>query len=54
VATHNFDNYPAAVKGRGRSLRRAAPGGWRDSLTLDEQEAMTAIIRPVLAELGYE
>jgi len=54
VATHNFDHYPAAVKGRGRPLRRAAPGGWRDSLTVDEQGAMTAIMSPVLAELGYE
>lgn len=53
VATHAFEHYPPAVKGRGRPLRRAAPGGWRDSLSRDEQAAMTELMGPTLADLGY-
>jgi hypothetical protein len=53
VATHAFDRYPDAVKGPGRPLRRAAPGGWRESLDPAEQEMVGALMRPGLEALGY-
>ena len=51
--SNSFERLPPASKGNGRQARSAQPGGWRSNLTLEEQEAMLAIIGPMLAELGY-
>ena len=50
---NSFERLPPSSKGNGRHARSAQPGGWRRNLTLEEQEAMLAIIGPMLAELGY-
>lgn len=53
VAANSFDDYPSEVKGRGKPLRSAQPGGWRANLSVEEQGAMLEIIGDKLAELGY-
>ena len=50
---NSFERLPPASRGNGRKARSAQPGGWRSNLTLEEQEAMLAVIGPMLAELGY-
>jgi hypothetical protein len=50
---NDFDAFPAAAKGSGKPLRAARPGLWRENLTAEEQAAMTDIMGPQLAELGY-
>jgi hypothetical protein len=53
VARLDFDALPAAQKGKGMFTRSATPGGWRNDLTDDEQDAVEAILGPKLEELGY-
>jgi hypothetical protein len=54
VAATSFEDYPAEVKGRGRPLRFASPGRWRENMSAEEQAAMLEIIGGTLEELGYE
>jgi sulfotransferase family protein len=51
---HAFERIPADDTGRGKFARSATPGGWRDSLSAQEQERVEAAIGPKLRELGYE
>jgi hypothetical protein len=53
VAAHRFEKQPRAARGRQRFIRRAQPGGWRDSLTAAEQDAMHEVMGETLAEFGY-
>lgn len=50
---HCYESVPPEQKGSGREIRSARPGGWRENLTGEEQAAMTDIMGPKLAELGY-
>jgi hypothetical protein len=54
VAATSFDDYPPEAKGRGKPLRFASPGRWRESMSGDEQGAIMEIMGGKLAELGYE
>ncbi|MGH2923482.1 MAG: sulfotransferase family protein, partial [Solirubrobacterales bacterium] len=54
VANANlYERVPVGERGEGREIRRAAPGGWRHSMSDEELAAMHAILAPKLAELGY-
>jgi sulfotransferase family protein len=54
VANANlYERVPLGERGEGREIRRAEPGGWRDSMSADEVAAMHAILTPKLTELGY-
>lgn len=54
VANANlYERVPVGERGEGREIRRAAPGGWRESMSADEVAAMHAILTPKLTELGY-
>lgn len=53
VAATSFDDYPAEAKGRGKPLRLASPGHWREAFSADEQRAVAEIMGPKLEELGY-
>jgi hypothetical protein len=53
VERHRFEELPAAARGNGRAIRRAAPGGWRENLSHEEQRAMYEALGDVLAEFGY-
>jgi Sulfotransferase domain len=50
---HDFDRVPEAEKGSQSVIRQARPGGWRESLTAAEQDAMLELMGPKLTELGY-
>lgn len=50
----SFDGVPESRRGPGQRVRQAVPGGWRESLTPAEREAMLDVIGPKLRELGYE
>lgn len=47
------DRQPAAARGPGRFIRAAAPGRWRDHLSVDEVAMVDQIMGPTLAEQGY-
>jgi Sulfotransferase family len=50
---HSYKSVPGAHKGDGKEIRAARPGAWREHLTPAEQRAMSEIMGPKLAELGY-
>ena len=50
---HCYESVPPEQKGSGREIRAARPGGWRENLSREEQDAMTEILGPKLDELGY-
>jgi LPS sulfotransferase NodH len=52
VERHRFEKLPRT--GRRLFTRQARPGGWRDNLSLEEQEAMHEALGDSLAEFGYE
>lgn len=52
VEGHRFEKLPRT--GSRLFTRQAQPGGWRDNLSLSEQEAMHKAMGPALAEFGYE
>jgi hypothetical protein len=54
AAATSFDAYPPEVKGRGKPLRFASPGHWREGLSDAEQEVVTETMGAKLAELGYD
>jgi Sulfotransferase family len=53
VAANSFEDYPEDVKGKGKPLRFASPGRWRESMAAEEQAAIHEIMGDKLAELGY-
>lgn len=54
VAATSFEGYPSEAKGRGKPLRFASPGHWRESMSVEEQAAILEIMGGTLEELGYE
>jgi hypothetical protein len=54
AAATAFESYPAEAKGRGKALRLASPGHWRETMSAEEQAAVGEIMGATLAELGYE
>ncbi|HKH65077.1 MAG TPA: sulfotransferase [Solirubrobacterales bacterium] len=54
VEAHRFEKQPSAARGRRRFIRRARPGGWRESMSRPEQKAMHQVMGKTLAEFGYE
>jgi hypothetical protein len=54
VDRHAYANVPAAERGKGRHVRAASPGGWRENLSAEEQQAMLAVLGEKVRELGYE
>jgi len=51
VARHAITE--VSERGEGQFVRQAKPGGWRETLTAEEQEAVHAVLGPKLRELGY-
>jgi hypothetical protein len=54
VERHSFDRIPAQQRGPQAFFRAANPGQWSQSLTPEEQSAMTRVIGSKLRELGYD
>ena len=53
VRRTSIDRVPRELRGAGREIRRAEPGGWRETMSAGEQAAMHEILAPKLTELGY-
>jgi hypothetical protein len=53
VRRYAFKSVPDERRGRGRDMRAATPGLWRQNLTAEERRTMDEIMGPKLAELGY-
>jgi hypothetical protein len=53
TAQHAIANIDAKRRGRLQEVRKAAPGGWRENLSRDEQRAMQAIMAAELDRFGY-
>jgi hypothetical protein len=53
VEAHRFEKLPRTARGRRFFTRQARPGGWRDNLSHEEQEAMHDALGESLEEFGY-
>jgi len=53
VQRYSFENIPPDQKGSGRFARKASPGAWRKSFTIDEQKLLHSIMGETLRALGY-
>lgn len=54
VAATSFEGYPANAKGRGKAVRLATPGHWRESMSAEEQDAVQEVMGDTLSGLGYQ
>ena len=50
VDKHAWENIPEDKKGKGKVLRKATPGGWREDLTPEQTEVVEMITAPLLKE----
>jgi sulfotransferase family protein len=53
VSTHDFDRVAPSLRGRGRAIREARPGGWIRELRPAELDAVVSVAGSKLVELGY-
>lgn len=54
VAASSFEGYPDEAKGRGKALRVANPGHWRETMSDEEQAVIQDVMGHTLAGLGYQ
>lgn len=54
VGKYSFEKVPENEKGEGKVVRKAKPGGWRETFLEEEKEIMHSIMGNLLKELGYE
>ncbi len=50
----SYENVPDHLKGRGKFVRAAAPGKWKENLDGEEQALLERVMGPALNALGYE
>ena len=50
VEKHSWENVPEEEKGRGKARRKAAPGGWREDLTLEQARVVERVTASLLEE----
>jgi hypothetical protein len=53
ASANSYAKVPVHEKGSGQEIRRAQPGGWTETMSGEEIEAMHEILAEKLAELGY-
>ena len=53
VERHHFEKTATDRRGKGKAIRQATPGAWRQGLSGSEQAAALRIMGPTLTELGY-
>jgi hypothetical protein len=53
ASANSFARVPVQEKGSGQEIRRAEPGGWAQTMSSKEIEAMHEILGEKLTELGY-
>ncbi|MEA2442591.1 MAG: hypothetical protein QOH76_4015 [Thermoleophilaceae bacterium] len=54
VERRSFEALPPEARGPKQFFRAAAPGGWRENLSEEEQSALEEVIGPKLRALGYD
>jgi len=54
VSRHSYENIPAEQKGKGKFIRTASPGKWKESFSNEEKKIMEEIMGKMLNTLGYE
>lgn len=54
IDKQSYKNVPEKLKGKGKLIRSASPGKWRDNLSKEEQEIMQKIMKDILKKLGYK
>jgi Sulfotransferase family len=53
AARHSFERLPADSRGPLHETRAARPGGWRESLSLEEQAVLHEALGETLVRVGY-
>jgi hypothetical protein len=53
AAAHDYSEVAPGLRGAGREVRSATPGGWRRNLSRTERKAMHEILGAELAAFGY-
>jgi len=53
VKKYSFKNIPNEEKGKGKFIRSATPGKWKENYTTKEKKIMTEIMQKMLKKLGY-
>lgn len=54
ITRNSFENIEPHLKGKGKSLRFATPGKWRENFTNSEKDLIEKIIGYTLKVLGYQ
>jgi len=54
VDKNSFENIPVELKGKGKSIRSATPGKWKQNFSNVEKELINQIMLPTLKKLGYD
>ncbi len=54
VSKFSYENLPDKEKGRGKFVRSASPGKWKENLPENEKNVMNEIMGDTLRKLGYE
>ena len=50
----SYENIPDEIKGKGKSVRFAQVGRWKNIFSKEEKELMNSIMETTLTKLGYE
>jgi Sulfotransferase family len=53
ASANSYAKVPVHAKGSGQEIRRAEPGGWAETMSREEIDAMHEILSDKLTELGY-
>jgi hypothetical protein len=53
ASANSYAKVPVHAKGSGQEIRRAEPGGWAETMSGEEIDAMHEILSDKLTELGY-
>jgi hypothetical protein len=53
VVKYSFENISKQWTGKGKFVRTASPGKWRENFNENERETMNNIMAPTLHQLGY-
>ena len=54
VNNFSYQNVPQELKGKGKAIRSASPGKWKENFNEEEKNAMENIMNEPLQKLGYK
>ena len=53
ITKHSYENVPSEKKGKGKSVRFATPGKWKENFNVEEQNLVNKILGETLKQLNY-